>query len=489
MAVIFADSFDPYANTSDMTSANGGPWGATMNATLGASTTTQFGTGQTCSMSSTQAATFTSGTNESTVYGSFRIKPTSTGSSTNCALFYLNDAGTTQCAIRCNSDGSVQLYSGTISGTLLQTYSSIYTPSNWNSFQFKIVIHPSAGSIEIRVNGSPVNSITKTGANTRGGTSNSYCNGFTIGNSGVSFAFDDVFLNNTSGNDPTSWCGDVRGYQMLPVTATTSNFTAVNASNTTVIVQNGGLSNASRGAGVTVYHPFTPTVTAKISQITFVTGSSATANVKCAIYDGSTGSPGTVLGTSNTLVNPVSGTNTVTFGTPVLVYQGVVHYLGYDQDASVTYQGSPNGTAYTGSTTYSSFPAASPTGLTLSVTTANMSYIYSSGAIAQMLEDGDTSYISSTSVQEDTYTLSQMPNTYNVLACQYYVMWRKSDAGTRSAQLSVSANGSADTAEITASTLTTTYYYQFLTLEKDPTGAYWTPTTANAQVLGLAVTV
>ena len=110
-------------------------------------------------------------------------------------------------------------------------------------------------------------------------------------------------------------------------------------------------------------------------------------------------------------------------------------------------------------------------------------------AVAEAHEDGDASFVSSSIVgQEDVYSLSAVPASVAVAGVSYIVNWRKSDAGARAAQLSVSANGSADTPVATNAAMGTSYAYATAFLPVDPTGAAWTPSTVSSARIGIAVT-
>lgn len=493
MATIFADGFDVYASTSDMQSAAGGPWTGIFN---GLSSSTQFSIGQCYAPTSSGTGTnvtFTSATNETTVYGSIRVFFSFGFTSTagNGLTMNFLDGSTAQCSIKFLQNGGISVYTGTSSGTLVATVSNAFNPGVWNGFQFKVVINNSTGSIEIRVNGSTTDTVNQTGMNTRGGTSNSYVNGvgFFATTTGNTF-IDDLYLNNTSGNNPVSWPGDVRCIQQTPATCTAQNFSAIIPASY-AFWGNGGATTFN--ANTAFYSPYTPTSTFSVASIAFVMNSNLTGNVKFAIFDSSAagGFPGSVIATSNAVNNPTTSTNNATFSSPPILVAGTTYWVGVDQDTNATFRYWGSAGSYTNTVTYASFPSATPTSLVANGAFPYTTFITAANnvaAVSEKIEDGDTSYLYSSSVLEDTYTLGAISTTYNVLACQYYVMWKKSDAGSRTAQLSVNANSSGDTAEITNSALATSYVFQFKILEKDPTGTYWTATTANSQVLGIAVT-
>jgi len=496
MSTLLAESFDQYAaagGAADMVSV-----GWTIGSlTITNSPNTPFSQGQIASIFSTGVSSYNWGSNETTVYGSFFYLNRSASSSTNYVYFSFTDAGTAQCTIRLNMDGSVGLYTGGPTGTLISTTSSVFTggivTTPWTSFQFKIVINNTTGSIEIRQNGGPSNIITQTSVNTRGGTSNSYINGISIATTGVTGTgvIDNLFLNNTSGNAPTSWPGEMRALQQTPTTVVTPNFSV----SPTTISQTTPTNSLgiTESANTTYYAPFIATDTGTVGSLTFVMNANLTGNCKFAIYDntGPSGAPGTSLATSSAVNNPTTtGPNVATFSSPPSLVKGASYYVASVQDASANYRGAASTLAYTSSTSYASFPVNSPTFAsgpvsinTVAATLVNT--INSAGAVYQLTEDQDTTYIYTSSNVEDKYNMSAaVASTYQVVCVQYYAMWKKADVGTRTAALSVTANGSSDT-NLTSVTPTLVYAYSIKTLELDPTGATWTPTNVNGAVVGI----
>ena len=465
--------------------------------TIVATPNTPFNQGQIASIFSTNVSSYNWGSNETTVYGSFFYLNRGASSSTNYVYFSFTDAGTAQCTIRMNMDGSVGLYTGGPTGTLISTTSSVFTggviTTPWTSFQFKIVVNNTTGSIEIRQNGGPSNIITQTNVNTRGGTSNSYVNGIAIATNtaSASCVIDNLFLNNTSGNAPTNWPGEMRALQQTPTTVVTPNFSVfpVTISQATV---SGTASSISQTANTTYYSPFTAADTGTVGSLTFVMNANLTGNCKFAIYDntGPSGAPGTILATSSVVNNPTTATNTATFSSPPSLVKGVTYYVASVQDTTANYKGLVATFSYTSSTSYASFPVNNPTfasgpGSVNQVVSTLINTINSAGAVYQLTEDQDTTYIYTASNVEDKYNMSAVvASTYQVVCVQYYAMWKKSDIGTRTAALSVTANGSSDTT-LTSVTPTLVYAYSIKTLELDPTGAAWTPTNVNGAVVGI----
>jgi len=497
MSTLLAESFDQYASSggaADMTSI-----GWTIGSlTITTSPNTPFSQGQVASIFSTSVSSYNWGSNETTVYGSFFYLNRSASSSSQYVYFSFTDAGTAQCTIRLNMDGSVGLYTGGPTGTLISTTSSIFTggvvTTPWTSFQFKIVINNTTGSIEIRQNGGPSNVITQTNVNTRGGTSNSYVNAIAIASTGASGTgvIDNLFLNNTSGNAPTSWPGEMRALQQTPLSVVTPNFSLFPVSTDSGAGNN--ITTQSCTNGNSYYAKFSSPATGTIGTVSMTTNAGATANVKMSIFDatGASAGPGTSLGSANVVANPATGANTFTFSSPVGVISGTAYWLGFSEDATVVWRMGNTGANWlqalsSSPTAYASFPATNPTitGIanfpvaTITVTNTNAQ------GVNDLTENQDTTYIYTASNVEDKYNMSAVAaSTYQIIAVQYYAMWKKSDVGTRTAALSVTANGSSDT-NLTSVTPTFVYAYSIKTLELDPTGAAWTPTNVNGAVVGI----
>ncbi len=235
MAYLFGDSFDFYSTVSDMSGRwtslsiyNSGP-------TLVSGTNTAFNAGQalSCAIASFPGIYYPlalqTGSNDTTIYGSIRLKWNSPASSSNSSMFLtFQDGSNSQCTIAWKGDGSISLYSGSITGTLITNIAANFPINQWLSFQFKVVIDPTVGSVQMRQNGSIAYSVNTSGINTRAGSTNSYSNTVILGfnfNSSCFFTVDDFILCNSSGSTMNTWLGDLRAIQQSPATSIQSQFT------------------------------------------------------------------------------------------------------------------------------------------------------------------------------------------------------------------------------------------------------------------------
>jgi hypothetical protein len=146
-----------------------------------------------------------------TIYAGFAIKTVTGGAgaaTADCIIWAVQDGTTTQVDLRLTAAG--QLYFTRNGTTIGSTSLSALSQGVWYYLEVKVVIHPSAGIAELRINGSGTGWITLSGQNTRS-TANTYgtrywLGGFNLGGTGPCLAmqYDDHVVN-TNG-----FLGDVR---------------------------------------------------------------------------------------------------------------------------------------------------------------------------------------------------------------------------------------------------------------------------------------
>jgi len=430
---------------------------------------------------------FETGTNETIIYFSLRFRSSGT-LNTQVLSLQFRDTTNVQCTVAFCGDNAIRVYSGTTAGTLLSTLTSAFTSATWDSYQGKIVINNTTGSVEIRKNGSVTPIINISGVNTRAGSTNAYANQIAFsstGAGGVLFDIDDIWLNSDNGAAPTSWPGDVRC--VVSMVASDSSVAFAKSPNPASVTPFTANSTSSKATGLGIMGAFTAGFTGTISSAIVQVTTGGTGNLKAAVYD-STRS--TVLATSNAVANPVAGPNTITFGTPLSVTKGTVYYLAVDTDFTIVYSvGSTGGFTFT--TAYASFPAAGPATASGVCPTFTISIVptLSNEFVSDPTQDGDTSYVySSTVAQEDKYGIAALTVTpASIIGVAPFVMWKKSDSGARTGTVSVTANASADTGQVVGATPSLSYVYNQRFMPLDPTGAAWTTANVNTMLLGLTV--
>ena len=497
MARLWGDGFDMYASANDMVTRY---LGATPNS---------FVSGSNTAFSLGQAVTFLFGgnlltglwetaTNETTIYGSLRLKYLST-SPNNAAIFSLTlqDVAANQVTVQWIGDGSIVVRTGGTSGTALMTLPNAFLLNTWDSWQFKIVINATTGSVEIRKNALSTPVIDLTGVNTRGGSSNNTCDRFLFGiSTAVTFVLDDLWFNSDNGASPTTWPGDVRCVT-LPVASQSqaqflpspNNYFVQNSSATTTV------SSTLTSDTVRAIH-ITANASGTLVSCSINLNASATGHVRMGLYDatGVGGGAGTLLATSAVITNPAAGVNTfsVTSG-PDLSF-GTGYWVALQSDVSLIALGSSGITVDSLVAAYSGGLPAAMTGFTF----ATVSGLNSMGInilpdnsflVSEAIDDGDVTFVHSDQPgNEDIYGVTAMPVTpAAILGVSPFVCWKRSDTGPRTSALSVAANGSIDTIEVNNVTPSLSYIYTQKFMPLDPTGAGWTVTSINGMQIGVTV--
>lgn len=172
-----------------------------------------------------------------TTFANFWYKFNAAGTQSNTpTIFGILNSGGLQCLLGVNSIGQLVVYRG--SGTVLGT-SSVQFVGVWVYVQCKFVINTgTSGSVEVRVNGTPVIGPI-TGINTAG-TGVSGVNGISIGhygsggnNTANGYSVASLIVNDDSGSINNSWLPlNTRVYPFLPSSnGTYTQFTPLSGSN------------------------------------------------------------------------------------------------------------------------------------------------------------------------------------------------------------------------------------------------------------------
>jgi len=503
VAKLFNDGFDKYTAAADVAT---GKWTTATSFTFVAGA---FG-GQAVNRSISGTAiclqaTFETGTNETTVYGSIRHKYAS--GSANAALYTgitLTDGGTAQVTIMLNGDGSIAVRTGSNTGTVVGSAASAFSLNTWDSWQFKAVINNTTGSVEIRKNGSTTAALNLTSINTRGGTANNYVNGLWIVCNGQNLEqIDDFWLNSDNGSAPTTWPGDVRLLYVNTASQSGSEVFSKNPTSVTNAINSGGATLTNKAANtVWCSRPITATHSGLVTGGTLSLNAGITGNIRLGLYatDGTAfaGCPGTLMATSTTVTNPLVGTVNFTFPSPPTVVAGVSYYLAYQADVTIpTNCASGSNIFYSFAQSFGSgFPNnpswTQSSGVLFNVNTAYLIAPANWFLVADVTNDGDTSDVFDSTVgHKDIYNIVGLGtiNPASIIGCDFHVNWKKSDSGARGGTVGVDANGSGDTAitGMTNITPSLTYVSKFGWMPLDPTGAGWTTSNINAMKLSVSV--
>ena len=444
MAYIFGDGFDAYATVADATAAywDGGSG-------LNALTTGRFSGSRAASLSafSNSQLIKNSAANDAVhhlVFAFFQNQ--GLGNLSTGASFQLSDGANAQCTVSFIGTGNMVLYSGAMgsSTVLAQWLTAVPAGNMWIAYEIEIVIHNTAGSITVRRNGNTTADFTATGLNTRGGSTNNYANRLTIGmpgNPGNGFHQIDDFIWRSDASS-VAWMGDVRCYTRMPSTTVSAQF-AVSPTPVTIVVATS--SNNTDNTAIGRYNSFTPTVSGTIGSILVSVTTGFTGNMKCSIFANFAGppaSPGAILGSATTVVNPVTGNNTFTFGTPVAVTKGTQYWFGISHDVTATLNfGGGSSGLNTTTIAYATFPVANPAvgnynqgplTSTIAITPTN-----NADYVNEAQQDGATSYVYDSTVNDaDFYNLAPPATTpASILMLTTRGFMQKSDAGARTASM------------------------------------------------------
>jgi hypothetical protein len=484
----FGDSFDLYAAVAD---AGNGYWDSSANWALVAGRFTGSRAVQFSNNNNTLVKT--SGQNDAVHHFAFSFEQTggALAGSTLGLFIELFDGATAQCSIVFRSDGTILLTSGAPnSGITLDTYTgAIGAISTWYGLEFEVVINNTTGSWAIRKNGNNVNDHSLGSLNTRGGTANNYANKITL-NQNTAFSnhiVDDFFWQ--SGASSGNWLGEQRCYTRYANSDQSVTFSPIpNPYPVTPYVFS---FSTVFTAGTAFYSAFGAAVDGNINSITLPLGAGYTGNLKCSIFadNGAITAPTTVLGSANVLVNPATGNNTVTFGTPVPVTKGVVYWVGIVSDTSsgsANFNNSAGG--FKSATAYASFPTASP-GSSGAVNhllyTVNITASDNHSYVNEAQQDGLTTYVQDSNPGDaDFYGISSPGAAIATTAVITRGYMTKSDAGTRTA--AVQLKSGATTVATPTLTLTNSGFQWTSRLDiVDPnTSAAWTEAAVDALQIG-----
>jgi hypothetical protein len=158
----------------------------------------------------------------------FSVKWTSQNS---IPFFLVKDSGTVQLTARLNA-GQIQVFRGDQSVLLAQSSNSVIT-GVWYRIEFKFTIDPSAGVIEVRVNGTSTGWIPSTGSLNTRASANSTANMIQIGydqnSTPAGYNFNDYVITDT--NSPNAnFLGDKRCFLRMPSSDSSVQWTPTFAS-------------------------------------------------------------------------------------------------------------------------------------------------------------------------------------------------------------------------------------------------------------------
>lgn len=249
MALLFMDSFDHYA-TADI----GEKWteiqflfasfaSVTINAGTGrhSSASYRLSTGNSTQQQIALRKNCTAADATSILGFAFTFQASDIIGTSGWQIASIRDGSTSQVSLRLNSDLRLSVVRGTVAGTVLGTTSGSISAGSYTYIEWKVKVDASVGTVDLRVNGASVLSLTS--QNTRN-TANTSWNSFALGNydsvgsssttvNGRSIDYDDVYILDGSGAAPwNTFLGDVRVDARKPTGAgTTTGWTPLSSTN------------------------------------------------------------------------------------------------------------------------------------------------------------------------------------------------------------------------------------------------------------------
>lgn len=168
--------------------------------------------------------------NRATVIVGFAFLPGTTGNTNTVGMISFCDGNVSfqgiQVDFRLNS--SLKIVCTTRNGTVLATSATALQTGVWAYLEFKVTVDPSAGVVQLRINGVLDANINLTSQNTRE-TSNSQVNMICIGqpivgaNAQLNWSFDDFYILDTTGSFNNTFLGDTTVQAITPAANGTQN--------------------------------------------------------------------------------------------------------------------------------------------------------------------------------------------------------------------------------------------------------------------------
>jgi hypothetical protein len=218
--------------------------------------------------------------------------------------------------------------------------------------------------------------------------------------------------------------------------------------------------------------------------VTFKIKTSASGNVKVAIYADNSGEPGALLSAVNTSTLVVAGWNSITItSTPVVT--GIYYWLAYNSDSAIGYYYSTGGTLRYKTTTYSSFTFPNPAGTGFSSLSSN-GLLAGWGSVAPPTPPTVTNASGASNIMPTSATLNGVVTDTGHQDPTVHIYWGPTDGGTIAGNWTHDENLGTKGAEtfyknITGLSASTTYYYRCYAVNS--AGGSWAASTLDFATL------
>jgi len=425
-----------------------------------------------------------------------------------------DDGGTNQVTIDFNGVGEISV--NTANGNLGR-WEDAYNTGQWDHWQIRVHIDRCDGVVRIRKNGGAVkNGILADNFEVCGNTqmtANAYTNRFrftTLNNSAWSYVKDICAWDMTGPGPWNNWVGVIRSYDAQPISDAAVQFaqTIPGGRSTSFGFPTNTFAFTLDPNTVYLYPVTPPPIGGLLGNLTLVMDAGFTGNLVAGLYcdggklngiEGNGDGPGTLLAQTNTLVNPVTGSNTLTWaGGAPSVTTGRKYWLAYWTDATFRprFQGGAVGSyqfvkTFTGTldnpvdvseAIINAFAAPPTLSATLTVTNAAL--------VDEVAEDQATTMVSDANVgDQDLYGIHPLPGGMeSFLHVDLVIFAKKSLAGTRAIAPLLKSGATLTTEADIVPNLTFNYFrYKH---ENDPnTGVPWVRSDIEAVEIGQKVSL
>ncbi|MGE4043600.1 MAG: hypothetical protein AB7F35_02010 [Acetobacteraceae bacterium] len=408
-----------------------------------------------------------------------------------------------QCTIVVNTAGTISLKTGSHAGTVLDTSSATVVESQNFYLEWDITIG-AAAAYTVYLNGIAILSGT---GNTRGDGVNASADGLGIGHlntiSGTvstHSSVDDLYLFDSTGSvNNAVLLNDPVVETLFPIADSATGFTMGSGVIGHQYPGGPAMTVSSPSGNRLVLRKVTPPVSCTLDRLVVLPGATAaSAKFKAVLYNDSAGVPsGAAVATGTEVVGTTSGIYlALPFAAGQALTGGTQYWIGYITDTSVNMYASDGLLqGYSAANTYAAGAPSSP-----SMTSGQASWLVCgivsgvSGAnyaqVGGVVDINDGSYNAAATVgQEDLFHMGTLSaGAATIYAAVVRATGRKTDGGSRTVDLEISASGTIGTGSASGLSPMTSYGGLTSVFETDPaTGSAWTVSAVNAVLAGVKI--
>lgn len=220
MSVLLIDGFDQHAGESSDGSNPPNLARRWIGLTSWSSPSTGFwGTGGTADPSGTGVG-YRSFPSRGTVILGFWTRPISTTALSQDLMLTLNDSGPTQVGLRGN-DTTFEVFRGSTATIIGASATGVRKADTWHRVEMKVVFHASAGSVEVKIDGTTRINLTGISTITTGNAQANQVWMYFV-NAGTASRYDDLYVLDTNSPGPTDFLLDWRVRTLQPNAAGSS---------------------------------------------------------------------------------------------------------------------------------------------------------------------------------------------------------------------------------------------------------------------------